>query len=456
MYCTNCGNKIDKDMMFCTFCGSRVEDVASPQVETAQPVMMNEAPVTNGTPVVNEATAMNEAPVANEAPVVTVGAGMQEFDASKGFDSFIGQGQPGQGSQGGFGGQPGQGGQGGFAGQPGQPGQAGGFGGNGKPPKKSGGKNKGWKIFLIIALVVLFLGICIFGGCGVGCAILVAAEGGDGDYTPDISDTDYSWSEEGDEYMSDSESDESDFSFHLDEDGYDFDVNIDEDDFDFDINGNDFDFDDSDDDYDFSNYEPVVYETDFENALFHGYFEGEVTLEKVENADELITFLTEEAKVELSEEDISGIEGEIGQKGDVSFFADDNEPEYNMFRSWYLEMEMGSYFDTQYWDYIDFVPTEEFIATGNFPPADMHLGENTFYVDVTQEDNFYNFACDLFDISYSHDWDGVEKGECSLYFDGEFTKDSEDEYLDGAIVVEFRYGEMKEPYRMHYTYQMTN
>lgn len=210
------------------------------------------------------------------------------------------------------------------------------------------------------------------------------------------------------------------------------------------------------DDYD---YAPTSGE--YELYDIYGEWEGTSTLVSVSGADEMQEYLEGLIGRPLTEDEIAGLNGTNAEEEWFGFnmFAYDaagNGVYEDGF--WELWLNMGSYFDEEYFDIYDAMTYDQYMDD-DYSTAAIELDSNNcFEIEVMERDYYGEYGCQFFD-AYDYDVQESEVEEDGAYgfvingqvVDGEYGPE-----IHGEMVVMFQYGDMEEPYGMAYEYVLTD
>ncbi|MBO5082535.1 MAG: zinc-ribbon domain-containing protein [Lachnospiraceae bacterium] len=293
-----------------------------------------------------------------------------------------------------------------------------------QPQKKKG---KGCLIAALIGGGILIIGIIV-----VIIAIIagVSMLGSDDDYDYSYDD-DYSYSYD----YEDDDSDDYDDSIVPDE------------------------LDDMMDDADDYDYVPASGEYDLYDI--YGEWEGTSTLVSVSGADEMQEYLEGLIGRPLTEDEIAGLNGTNAEEEWFGFNAFAYDAAGNGVYEdgfWELWLNMGSYFDEEYFDIYDAMTYDQYMDDDYSTAAIKLDSNNCFEIEVMERDYYGEYGCQFFD-AYDYDVQEAEVEEDGAYgfvingqvVDGEYGPE-----IHGEMVVMFQYGDMEEPYGMAYEYVLTD
>lgn len=441
MFCTECGTKLEDGATFCTNCGYKIpaEAVVTTMAEAETPVATPVAePVQSASqsmytepaqsvgqsmytqPSQDASQSMYSQPSQNtyqsmysqpDSAMTGATAGMA-YGASQGY---------GTGTQSSYGAQNPYGAQNTYNAQ-----QANASYNYNTAPQPQKKKGKGCLIAALIGGGILIIGIIV-----VIIAIIagVSMLGNDDDYDYSY-DADYSYSYD-----------------YGDEDEYEDDSIVPDE------------LDDMMDDADDYDYAPASGE--YELYDIYGEWEGTSTLVSVSGADEMQEYLEGLIGRPLTEDEIAGLNGTNAEEEWFGFnmFAYDaagNGVYEDGF--WELWLNMGSYFDEEYFDIYDAMTYDQYMDD-DYSTAAIELDSNNcFEIEVMERDYYGEYGCQFFD-AYDYDVQEAEVEEDGAYgfvingqvVDGEYGPE-----IHGEMVVMFQYGDMEEPYGMAYEYVLTD
>ena len=440
MFCTECGTKLEDGAVFCTNCGYKIPaeatvttmaaaetPVATPVAEPVQDASqsMYSQPVQNTSqsmysqPSQDASQSMYSQPSQNtyqsmysQPDSATTGAtaGMA-YGASQGY---------GTSTQSGYGAQNPYGTQNTYNAQQANAS----YNYNAAPqPQKKKGKGCliaaliGGGILLIVIIVVI---IAIIAG--------ISMLGTEDDYDYSY-DADYSYSYD---YGDEDDSDDSVVSDDLD------------------------DMMDDADDYD---YVPASGEYDLYDI--YGEWEGTSKLVSVSGADEMQEYLEGLIGRPLTEDEIAGLNGTNAEEEWFGFNAFAYDVAGNGVYEdgfWELWLDMGSYFDEEYFDIYDAMTYDQYMDD-DFSTAAIELDSNNcFEIEVMERDYYGEYGCQFFD-AYDYDVQESEVEEDGAYgfvLNGQVVDGANGPEIHGEMVVMFQYGDMEEPYGMAYEYVLTD
>ncbi len=454
MFCTECGTKLEDGATFCTNCGYKIPaeaavatmaaaetveaPVATPVAEPAQSVgqsmysqpaqdasqSMYSQPAQDASqsmysqPVQDASQSMYSQPAQNASQSMYSQPDSATMGATAGMAYGASQGY-GTGAQTGYGAQNPYGTQNTYNAQ--QTNASYNYNTTAQPQKKKG---KGCLIAALIGGGILIIGIIVV-IIAIIAGVSMLGSGDDYDYTYD-----------------------DDFSYSYDYEDEDEDDSI--------ISG---DLDDMMDDADDYDYVPVTDEYDLYDI--YGEWEGTSKLVSVSGADEMQEYLEGLIGRPLTEDEIAGLNGTNAEEEWFGFnvFAYDaagNGVYEDGF--WELWLDMGSYFEEEYFDIYDAMTYDQYMDD-DYSTAAIELDSNNcFEIEVMERDYYGEYGCQFFD-AYNYDVQESEVEEDGAYgfvingqvVDGEYGPE-----IHGEMVVMFQYGDMEEPYGMAYEYVLTD
>ena len=440
MFCTECGTKLEDGAVFCTNCGYKIPaeatvttmaaaetPVATPVAEPVQDASqsMYSQPVQNTSqsmysqPAQDASQSMYSQPSQNtyqsmysQPDSATTGAtaGMA-YGASQGY---------GTSTQSGYGAQNPYGTQNTYNAQ--QANASYNYNAAPQPQKKKG---KGCLIAALIGggillIVIIVIIIAIIAG--------VSMLGTEDDYDYSY-DADYSYSYD---YGDEDDSDDSVVSDELD------------------------DMMDDADDYDY-----VPASGEYELYEIYGEWEGTSKLVSVSGADEMQEYLEGLIGRPLTEDEIAGLNGTNAEEEWFGFNAFAYDAAGNGVYEdgfWELWLNMGSYFDEEYFDIYDAMTYDQYMDD-DYSTAAIELDSNNcFEIEVMERDYYGEYGCQFFD-AYDYDVQESEVEEDGAYgfvLNGQVVDGANGPEIHGEMVVMFQYGDMEEPYGMAYEYVLTD
>lgn len=204
-------------------------------------------------------------------------------------------------------------------------------------------------------------------------------------------------------------------------------------------------------------YSPVTGDFDVEDI--YGEWSGTAKLVSVSGAEEMEEYLEDLIGRPLTSSELDGIYGTSAEEEwfEFSTFEGDLDGSgRNTEGIWEMYLDMGDYFDIQYWDIFDAVTYDQY-KEGDFSTAAIELDDNNcFEIKVMEMDYIGEYGCVFFD-SYDYDVtedDVKEDGAYGLVIRGQVVEGEYGPEIIGEIVVMFQYGDMSEPYGMAYEYNL--